>query len=576
MRERLRRLRVVLLLLAGGSTGCSGAIEPGTDLPSEVDAPGRPTAPRASGGATGGAGAPPASSAGPTAPPGSAPAAASPARCEPELRRIWRFTPAQIRRNLEALFGAKNVPAGLEAELDKYVASGAPFSNAADVPTGTPAFIEHLVEVTRALARGAVRDLRALHACFGAGVSRPCVSSLVSDLGARAWRRPVTDEEVKDYLLTFDAVAAASDPPTGVEYVLRRLLLAPDMLFRFELGARGSTGQYALEGHELANALAYTLTDAPPDAELLAAGRDGSIKMPGVLASHARRLVGKPTAEGLVGFLRELFGATNPPLPAQAEELRRFIEHALWSDGGAGRLGTLLTAEPSFANGELQRHYGWNAKSGATAFEAVTPPAAEARAGILTRGAVIGPRHTRSARGKFVREVLLCLPVPQPPLDVDQDLDAQAKVLTQKLGRPPSEDELLANHMADPACSGCHTLIDPLGKPFSAFDDKGVWRAIEKATSKPFETSADILQTGELDGPVKDPRDLARKLAGAPAVRACIARHAVEFVTGRPVGAADECRVREATARFEATGGDLKELFVALVTSEAFGLRRER
>jgi hypothetical protein len=164
--------------------------------------------------------------------------------------------------------------------------------------------------------------------------------------------------------------------------------------------------------------------------------------------------------------------------------------------------------------------------------------------------------------------------VPKPPIDVDQDLDAQKQALAAQTGRTPTEDEVRMRHMADPACSSCHRLIDPLGKPYLAFDTTGVWRARNPATGAAFDLRSDIVSTPDMDGSVKDPRDLARALAGSKAVRACVAQQAFQFVAGRDLTDADRCGVDAAAARFEASGGDLKDLFVQLLTSDTFRLRR--
>jgi hypothetical protein len=559
-----RVLNAGLLLLAA----CSGSIGDGGGPPRSAETPGVPSA------SSGGTSTP--FTPGGVPIPGAAPGpGVTSAKCQEPPQRIWRLSPPQIRRTFEALLGTKGIDPAFETELGRYVPPLAPFANAASALTATPGFMQKIFEVARDVAKVAVANLPALQSCFATAVTRACVSTFVGDFAARAWRRPVTPDEITDYLTTFDAVTAKANPTTGVEYVLRRMLSAPDMLFRFEVGAPAQAGLFALTPYELASALAYTLTDGPPDSELMAAARDGSLKTAAASEAHARRLMAKSaSALGVFAFVRELFAVNGAARPAQAEEVRRFVEQALWTDSAGGKLATLLTAEYSFANAELQKLYGWNKNSTAASFEQVTPPIPEARAGILTRGAVVSTFHSRSARGKFVREILLCMTVPKPPVDVNQDLDAQAAALSKQLGRPPSGDELLARHMADPACSGCHRLIDPIGKPYVAFDDKGVWRAVEAATMRPYDTRAEILETKDLDGPVKDARELGKALAAARSVRACVARQAFQFVAGRELVADDGCRVAEIVASFEQSGGDVKRLFVDLVTSDGFRLRR--
>jgi hypothetical protein len=503
----------------------------------------------------------------------SAPGPGAPGSCDYTRQRIWRLTPSQIRHNLEALFGARAIDPSFESDLGRAVPPLAPFRNAEGVLTASPGFVQEVFEAARDLVRAA--DLGSIAPCLKQAATRACVSTLVGDVGLRAWRRPVTADELQDYLGTFDQVAAKSDAATGAQYVLRRILTAPDMLFRFELGAPAGTGVFALGPYELASGISYALTDGPPDAELLAAAQQNALGNAASIEKQVRRLLSAPeTGSGVQGFIAELFKVTASAHPDQPEEARRFVEQAIWRDPAGGKLQTLLTAEYSFASAALQKLYGWNRASTAKSFELVTPPASEARAGILTRGGVIASFSNRSARGRFMREVLLCQSVPRPPIDVDQDLEAQKQALAAQTGRAPTEDEVRMRHMADPACSGCHRLIDPMGKPYLAFDAAGVWRARNPTTGTAFDLRSDIAATPDMDGAVKDPRDLARALAGSRAVRACVAQQAFQFAAGRDLTGGDRCAIDAIAARFEASAGDVKELFVQVLTSDAFRLRR--
>jgi hypothetical protein len=505
-----------------------------------------------------------------------APVGSGPGRCDYLLPRAYRLTPSQIRRSYTALLGGLAPGQDFEAALLGSVPDARPFANSEQVLALSPGFAETMFNAARTVAVAAAGSPAMLNPCFGGGVTRACVGTFLADFGARAWRRPWTAEETTSYLAFFDAITTRSDARRGLEHVLRRLLVAPDVLFRFELGgAPDARGLASLAPFEMASALAYTLTDAPPDALLQAAARGNGLQTKAAVEAEARRLIGDPaTAPNLLAFFDELMdGETVTAVPEQVEELRRFASHVLWKDGG--KLATLMTAPYAFVNPALQKHYRWTALPPVRDWQQVTPPAAEGRAGLLTQGAFLGRKTNRSARGKFIRQAFLCNVVPEPPPDVDFNLDAQKASLGTQLGRPATEDEARQAHMNNPSCAGCHRLIDPIGLPLVAFDRLGLHQATNPETRRPFVTQSTIADTAAIDGPVADAAALAARLAAAPAVGQCMSRHAYEYLLGRAATENEACHLKELAAAFTSPGrgGDVKELFVNVLASDAFRLR---
>jgi hypothetical protein len=506
----------------------------------------------------------------PTAPSTPGPATA----CGYLPQRAYRLTPAQVRLTLVSLLGNAAAPGDLESILAGTVPDTRPFSNLEPVLAGSPGFVEAIVNGARSAAVVAMGNLPGLHPCFAGGVTRACVGTFVSEFGARAWRRGLTSEETAAYLTFFDGVAAKSEPKKALEYVVRRLLSAPDFLFRFEVGgAAAKPGTVTLTPEELASALAYTLTNAPPDATLVMAAASKGLDTREGIEAQAGRLLDKPeSGAGLLDYFGDLFDGKQTGHPDQPEELRRFVSQVIWSEGG--KLATLLTADFAVVNPALQKFYGWTKLPAVKAWEKVTPPSSEARAGLLTHGLFLSRETNRSARGTFIKSLLMCAQVPDPPQNVVANLEMGKADLTAKLGRPATEDEAREAHMTNPACSTCHKLIDPLGKPLSAFDRQGLWVAQNPDTKKAYDTSIELTGEGDIDGRVADPRGLARALAASKTASDCMARHTFEFLIGRPAGAADECHVRELATRLQDSGGDVRKLFVDVVASEAFRLRR--
>lgn len=512
---------------------------------------------------------------GPAQPPPPPPVEIKPGSCGYLPIRAYRLSPLQLRRSYAALLGTAAPGDDLESALSSSLPTDLkPFSNAETVLSVSPGFSESLFNSLKAAATSAVANLNALHSCFAQGVTKPCVTTFINEFGAKAWRRPWTTEEVNSYVMFYDdIVAKSSDPKKGVEFVLRRMLAAPDALFRFEIGGMpNAQGIATLNSYEMASALSYTILDAPPDAMLMAAAKAGQLVTKVDIEAQVKRLLSKPeTAPNVVSFFNEyLEGGSLTAIPEQIEELKRFVSHALWTD--AGKFSTLMSANYTFVNPVLQKHYGWTTPA-VRDWQMFTPPAAEGRAGLLTLGAFLSRKTNRSARGKFIRYAYLCSFVPDPPAEADQNLDGQKAKLAAQLGRPPTEDEARQAHMSDPKCSVCHVQIDSIGEPYLAFDRLGVWKATNSETNKPYPTAANIINTNAIDGPVADQKELSKKLAESPTAHQCFTRHLYEYVIGREAADTDSCHIDVLTKTFSANGGDMKQLFIDAVASDAFRLR---
>jgi hypothetical protein len=165
-------------------------------------------------------------------------------------------------------------------------------------------------------------------------------------------------------------------------------------------------------------------------------------------------------------------------------------------------------------------------------------------------------------RGKFVLDQLMCEPPPPPPAGV---------AIT-----PPPPDpnattrQRFANHSTDPQCHACHQFIDPPGFTFEHYDGMGLWRDTENG--QPIDASGAIVFSREesLVGPVADVTELAAKLAHSPQVHECVAKEIYRFALGRQLTEADSCTTSQLAERFFKSGGSFKDLFLAIVESDAF------
>lgn len=399
------------------------------------------------------------------------------------------------------------------------------------------------------------------------GNQRDCARDLITTLGRKAFRRPLAEDEVVDYLGVFDSGAAAGYR-VGAELVVATMLQSPFFLYRTELGARDGSGVYVLTQHELASELAYTFSGSLPDETLLAKADAGTLDTPEALEDEARRLLA--TARGkatMVRFVQQWLGldrlpyvpkdsATYPELTAELrqsmlEESRRFIEHVLFTTSGS--FNDLLTSTTTFLDERLATLHG------AAQGEVTLSPR---RGGVLmltgtmTKHALANgssPIH----RGILVRTHLLCTELPPPPPGVAANPPSIAPGVTTR--------ERYSQHSADEKCRSCHALIDPIGFAFEGFDGIGRSRTTDNGTAIDTTSQITVVDGGSVQ--VTDAMDVARALAASPQAQSCFATQWAIFASGVERGAS-ECVAADLAPQVASLS--LQELMVSTVRSPSF------
>ncbi len=280
------------------------------------------------------------------------------------------------------------------------------------------------------------------------------------------------------------------------------MLSSPPFIFRLESEpAELEAGAvYALSDLDLASRLSFFLWSSIPDDALLTAAERGELRDPATLERQVRRMLADPRAEAMVEnfagqwlYLRNLTG-TRPDPPTfpdfddnLRQSLRRETELFFTSIMQEDRsVIDLLTADYTFVNERLARHYGIPGIYG-DRFRRV-PVTDDRRRGLLGHGSVLtvtsyATRTSPVLRGKWVLENLLGAPPPPPPPNVP-DLDETAT--TEGL----SIRERMVKHRANPACASCHARMDPYGFGLENFDAIGRWRTRE-ADGQAIDASAD-------------------------------------------------------------------------------------
>jgi hypothetical protein len=492
----------------------------------------------------------------------------------PGLGRLRLLTRAQFENSLRDLLGDVVIgPTEPDALSEGFASIGASYS------TISP----HGLEQIGAAVLGALTPLFAnpgqragLLGCTPAGLAdQSCVRRFVTNFGLRAWRRPLTAVEIERYTrLALDAGASLADVNAGLLHATSALLTSANFLYRVELGQPGAGGgRYRYAGWEMASRLSYLLWNTTPDSGLLAAAEGGKLLTAEGIRGEVARLLASPRARAgfASGFGRELvdFDALaqvpkndprmTPTLrEAMAGELRQLFESRLEPKAD---LLDLIDRNTAFVTGELAAIYGITGVTGTTPVAAPLPDNIP-RAGLLGTAAFLTLQSKQdatspTARGKFVREALLCGEVPDPPDNVDTTL------LDPPPGQTPTLRQHMEMHRSNPACAACHALMDPLGYAFESFDWIGALR--DKDNGKPVDT------TGQLEGTrFANAREFVTALRKLPQTQDCLLRNLFRYTHGHKETAADAAELAFWSTSFEANGHQLMPFLAEMTAGEGF------
>ncbi len=463
---------------------------------------------------------------------------------------------------------------GLGAELPaESRPPGFPFDNNAEAGRVSATHVEAYMRAAHTVAQLAEETRDQWLTCDPQG-DDDCAQSFAGELGLRVFRRPLGNAERDQY-----ADIASAD---GASVALEAMLASPMFLYRSEVGEADGE-RFRLTGHEIAAALSYTLIGSTPDDALLEAAGSGDLDTSDGIESHARRLLDDPRARDTIGrFAAQWLGVEqietvdkNPQqFPAMdaalrasmLAETRRFVEHVTFE--GSGAFGELLTADYSFLDDRLAALYDVDAPSGNGLQQADLPPD---RAGLLSHASILGSyaysdQSSPVRRGLFVRRRILCQELPDPPPNAGA---------VPQVDPDASTRERFDQHSSDPACAGCHVLIDPIGFGFGHFDAIGAFR--EEDAGKPVDASGTATSIEGIpadaeafDGVV----ELAELLATSPEAPACLARQYFRFAHGRLETEDDACALDALATRFADAEYDLLDLFVATLTAGEFRYRQ--
>jgi cytochrome c551/c552 len=416
-----------------------------------------------------------------------------------------------------------------------------------------------------------------------AGEEEPCARTILASLSRRAFRRPVTDADLKPLLAFYRRGRAEGDFDTGIEKALRAMLVSPSFLFRIERDpANAVPGTVArISDIELASRLSFFLWSSIPDDELLSLAEKGSLRDAAVLDRQVRRMLDDPRADALVSnfagqwlYLRNL--AVTKPDPdvfpefdeslrdAFRKETELFFANILHEDHSVLEL---LDANYTFLNQRLAEHYGIKNVYGSQ-FRKVTLTDPN-RGGILGQGSVLTvtsyPNRTSVVqRGKWILETLLGAPPPPPPPDVP-DLKphgADGQLLTMR--------QAMEQHRANPVCASCHSRMDPLGFALENYDGVGKWRS--KDAGSVIDASGKLPNGTVFEGPAGLKKILLSQDRDAFVNTA--AEKLLIYALGRGLESYDMPAVRTIARDAAKSDYRMSALIAAVVKSTPFQMRR--
>ena len=410
-----------------------------------------------------------------------------------------------------------------------------------------------------------------------------CARKIVAAFARRAYRRPVTDDDLQIPLARYRDGAKTGGFESGLELAVRSILVSPNFLFRFENQPETAApnAPYRISDVELASRLSFFMWSSIPDDELLSAAEKKTLRNPAVLGQQVKRMLADPRSEALVSdFAGQWLQTRNVPGFRPSPELlfhfddnlRQAFEHEteLFFESIVRENRSvldLLDADYTFLNERLAKHYGIAGVYGER-FRRVSLPPDSPRRGLLGQGSILtgtsrANRTSPVIRGKWILENILGTPPPPPPANVPELKEERdpAKILPMR--------EQMKQHRANPVCASCHAQMDELGFALENFDAIGEWRDIDAAGS-PIDATAKLPDGTTFTGPA--------------ALRQVLLNHSDDFLTtlteklltyalGRGLEAFDAPAVRQIKREAARANYSFAALIQSIVTSTPFQMR---
>jgi mono/diheme cytochrome c family protein len=411
----------------------------------------------------------------------------------------------------------------------------------------------------------------------------PCAKKIIATFARRAYRRPVTDEDLQVPLSEYRDGASRGGFESGLEMAVRSILVSPNFLFRFESqpATAAPNRPFRISDLDLASRLSFFLWSSIPDDQLLDLATKKTLHDPAVFKAQVQRMLADPRSEALVSnfagqwlHIRNVSGFRPSPevlfhfddnlREAFRRETELFFESILRENRSVLEL---LDADYTFLNERLAKHYGIPGVFGER-FRRVTLPTDSVRRGLLGQGSILtdtsrANRTSPVIRGKWILENIFGAPPPPPPANVPELNEERdpAKVLPMR--------EQMAQHRANPVCAGCHAQMDQLGFALENFDAIGEWRDTYVSGS-PVDASGQLPDGTKFNGPA----DLRKVLLShSDDFLTTITEKLLTYALGRGLEPTDASAVRQIKRAAASTNYRFASLIQGVVSSTPFQMR---
>jgi Protein of unknown function (DUF1592)/Protein of unknown function (DUF1588)/Protein of unknown function (DUF1595)/Protein of unknown function (DUF1585)/Protein of unknown function (DUF1587) len=416
------------------------------------------------------------------------------------------------------------------------------------------------------------------------GDETACAKSFVQTFGLKAYRRPLTNDEVTNLMALYQdgRTKVMLDYAGAIQLLVEGMLQSPGFIYRWELGpnqaVKDATGMIQLGGYEMASRLSYFLWRTMPDQTLFDAAANNKLASDADIEAQISRMLNDDRArQSVAEFFEEWLSlnlvaerpkdaATYPEWNADLKaamdaESRGFVDNAVFDTDG--RFETLLTANYSFVNAPLAAIYDVSA-SGAAAQKTDLDPSQ--RSGILTQagfltltGATDGSNPVK--RGRKVYERVLCGVLPPPPPNVPPPKPASAGGTTR---------QRFSVHDQQACAKGCHTVMDPIGYGFEHYDGIGRYRT--KDNGLPVDSASKLTLDGK-EQAFADAVELTKMLAASTDAKGCFVTQWARYAWSRAETDADMASLQSAAAAFTSGNESVKELILGVAKSRSFRYR---
>ncbi|WP_413287655.1 DUF1592 domain-containing protein [Bdellovibrio sp. HCB337] len=436
-------------------------------------------------------------------------------------------------------------------------------------------YVYALMNMTEKAVGDALKKTNSPYLQCAAGQNAACAKQKLSELGKKAYRRPITTAEETLLMDIFNKSQAQSlSFQDSLGFAMQRVFMSPVFLYRSSYSGIVTARGVKLSSHELATRLAYFLWSSVPDAELLAAADSNQLSTPEQIQVQVKRLMASPKADRFIrNFTREWLGMqklqaavrtglTDDLKKDMQEETERLMLAVAREDRSAL---DIINADFSYINANLATLYGISGVAGTDFRKVEFSPLQVPRRGLLTQGSLLtitsSPTETKPvARGSQILNGITCNPPPPFPdgLTVTPLADSPNSNLTIT--------ERMAEHRkVGTSCYNCHKEMDPVGLGLENYDQIGRFRTTYASSGNPVDATGSIRNVAFQGG-----MQLVDILAQQNDFKRCLTKKLMTYAIGRSMTTADQCAIQTIGDDFVAQKRTFSDLIAAIVMSEQF------